>query len=81
MNRIWLERKRNIAGITHQNVADKCNITRAYYTLIESGARTPSVSVAKKIAKCLNFNWNIFFNDECNDTKQNDHLSKMQRTG
>lgn len=70
MVREWLEEKRNILGFTHQQIADSCNITRSYYTQIESGLRNPSVAVAKKISRKLNFDWTIFFNDECNEKKQ-----------
>ena len=70
MAREWLEKKRSLLGFTHQNIADACNITRSYYTQIESGIRNPSFTVAKKIAQKLKFVWTIFFKDECNAKKQ-----------
>lgn len=70
MERTWLKNIRYSLGYTHQNVADDCNVTRAYYTQIESGIRTPSVFVAKKIAKKLKFNWTIFFKEISNVSKQ-----------
>lgn len=59
--RIWLKELRENLGLTHEEVANKSKIQRAYYTMIENGSRTPSVEVAKRIGKTLNFNWTIFF--------------------
>ncbi|WP_407670200.1 helix-turn-helix transcriptional regulator [Pelosinus propionicus] len=63
MVRIWLLELRNQKGITHQEVADKANIKRPYYTQIELGIRNPSPKVAKRIAFTLSFDWELFFND------------------
>lgn len=76
MERKWLKDDRNIQGLTHQNIADACNITRSYYTQIESGIRNPSVAVAKKITKKLEFDWTLFFNEECNLKKQLINIDK-----
>lgn len=72
MPRDWLIKKRNKLDISQQNVAGACSITRAYHTQIESGVRNPSVVVAKRIAKYLNFDWTIFFSDKCNEKKHNE---------
>lgn len=40
-------------GLTHQQVADAAGISRAFYTRIESGIRTPSLDVALRIAEVL----------------------------
>ncbi|WP_313430892.1 helix-turn-helix transcriptional regulator [Siminovitchia terrae] len=71
--RIWLKSMRNEKGFTHQYVADKAGIERAYYTMIESGDRNPSVPVAKSIANVIGFEWTIFFENVCNEMK---HKSK-----
>lgn len=78
--REWLMKYRNSLNYTHQDIANSCDITRSYYTQIESGLRSPSVVVAKKIAHKLKFNWTIFLKDECNDEKQsvNRDSSKFQ---
>ncbi|AXF54588.1 helix-turn-helix transcriptional regulator [Salicibibacter kimchii] len=68
--RTWLKDIRHQRGYTHQQVAELANIHRAYYTLIESGSRTPSVAASKSIGKALGFDWTIFFEDESNETKQ-----------
>lgn len=57
-------------GLTQEEVAFKAGISRGAYSNIENGKRDPSVSMAKRIAAALNFDWNIFFKDVCVDSKQ-----------
>lgn len=66
--RKWLEQIRESKGLTQQNVADKTNISRQFYGMIENGERNPSVSVAKRIGAILDFDWTYFFNDKCYKT-------------
>lgn len=61
-------------NLTQAEVAEKANIQRAYYTMIEKGSRTPSVVVAKQIAKTLGFQWTIFFENQCNEMKHNNGM-------
>ena len=63
--RLWLVEIRNKQGLTQEQVATGANIERAYYTQIELGVRRPSVSVAKRIASELEFDWTIFFDNQC----------------
>lgn len=74
MPRKWLKKIRNEKGLTQQDVADSGGFARTYYTMVEQGKRTPSVDVAKSIARVLGFEWTIFFEDECNELK---HLEKF----
>ena len=69
--RTWLKELRLQKGFTQNSVAERCEIERAYYTMIESGTRTPSVTVAKSIGEAIGFDWTIFFDDVCNETKHN----------
>ncbi|MEH7223898.1 helix-turn-helix transcriptional regulator [Bacillus sp. JJ1566] len=66
--RKWLENARKQKKLTHQNVADLAGIKRQYYGMIENGERTPSVSTAKKVAKILDVDWTLFFEDRGNKT-------------
>lgn len=68
--RTWLVEIRVEKGLTQEEVANLSQITRAYYTQIENGYRAPSVSVAKRIAQALGFQWTIFFKDECSERRQ-----------
>ncbi|WP_051330754.1 ATP-binding protein [Aneurinibacillus terranovensis] len=61
--RRWLVKMREGKRYTQEQVAAFSNIKRAYYTQIENGKRTPSVDVARRIAKTLDFNWNFLFEE------------------
>lgn len=61
--REWLVKLRKNLNMTQDYVAKRCNISRVFYTLIETGSRRPSVEVAKQIATLLNFEWTKFFED------------------
>lgn len=67
--RVWLKSIRIEKGLTQQDVAESGDFARTYYTMIEQGKRTPSVDMAKSIAKVLGFDWTIFFEDKCNEMK------------
>lgn len=69
MLRTWLKEMRLQRGFTQNAVAEKCKIERSYYTMIESGTRTPSVNVAKSIGETIGFDWTIFFNHNSNEMK------------
>lgn len=68
--RVWLKQFREIATLTHEQVADKAEISRSYYTNIENDIKTPSVKAAKAIALVLGFPWEYFFNDSCSLEEQ-----------
>jgi putative transcriptional regulator len=61
--RAWLKEKRENLALTQEEIATKSEIQRAYYTMIENGARNPSVEVAKRIANVIGVRWTIFFED------------------
>lgn len=56
---------RIIKKIELVDLAGKVGISKRYLQFIESGVKTPSLQVAKKIAICLNSTVDqIFFNDD-----------------
>ncbi|MBN6889806.1 putative transcriptional regulator [Cytobacillus horneckiae] len=65
--RDWLLDKRKSLNLTQEQVANKAGIARTTFASIEKGERNPSVLNAKRIAKVLNFNWTIFFEDIVRD--------------
>ena len=73
--RAWLKSIRIAKGLTQQDVAKSGDFARTYYTMVEQGKRTPSVDMAKSIAKVLGFDWTIFFADECNEMKHKVNLN------
>lgn len=58
--REWLIRQREKNGLTQDQVAKESEIERTYYNMIERGKRRPSVEVAKRIGKVLQFDWTYF---------------------
>lgn len=63
--RTELVKRRNKLGLTHNEVAVKSRISRAYYTNIEAGRKNPSMAVAKSIADALRTKVDrIFFEDD-----------------
>lgn len=68
--RDWLKDYRNIRKLTQEEVAKLSDISRSFYTHIENGTKTPSVEVAKKIAKTLEFDWTLFFENKCSLKEQ-----------
>lgn len=60
----WLEAIREKEELTQSDVSKKVGIAQATYCNIENGKRSPSVSVAKRIAAVLGFDWTRFFDDE-----------------
>lgn len=75
--REWLAKKRNEKGLKQEEVASKAGIARTTYAMIEQDHRDPSVPVAKRIAQVLDFDWTLFFEDECHDSRNE---SKQQTT-
>ncbi|MBO8164513.1 MAG: helix-turn-helix transcriptional regulator [Brevibacillus sp.] len=66
--RKWLVEMRG--ELTQEQVAKQIGISRGAYSNIENGKRDPSVSMAKRIASVLGFDWMLFFQDDCVETKQ-----------
>lgn len=62
--RVWLKERRQKANFTQDEIAELAGISRSYYTHIEQGTKTPSVSVAKKIAAIFSFHWVRFFEED-----------------
>lgn len=48
-----LRQKRQLMGLSQEDVAKRCNITRNYYTRLENGTRNGSIEVWRSIGKAL----------------------------
>lgn len=59
-----LKNIRKRANLTQMQLADECGCERSMIGKIENGVTVPSVRLAKKIAKVLNFDWTLFYADE-----------------
>lgn len=60
----WLSDVRENKDMSQEQVANQADIARTTYSSIEQGRRNPSVAVAKRIAKVLEIDWTIFFEDK-----------------
>lgn len=58
-----LKSLRESKGYTQEALAESIGKTRTLITNIENGVSKPSVVTAKEIAKILDFNWFLFFED------------------
>ncbi|ASK24804.1 MULTISPECIES: helix-turn-helix transcriptional regulator [Bacillus] len=68
----WLRKKREDANLTQEQLAIKVGIARSTYGAIETGERNVRPHVAKKIANILDFDWTLFFEEECHEMKNED---------
>jgi len=57
----WLKEIRG--SKSQQAVADDIGIAQSTYASIETGSRKPSVTMAKKIAAAMGFNWTRFYEE------------------
>lgn len=63
-------------GLSQREVAELLNIHKNYYSMIETGTRTPGLQLAKKIADLFNSTIDeIFFNQSDNETLSNSRES------
>lgn len=61
-----LKKARIKKNLTHDELAEKLKIKRATYTNIELGNRNPSLDLAMKIKKVLDYDKDdIFLNSKC----------------
>jgi len=58
--RINAARKRN--GLTTQELAEKCGVSRSYITLIERGQRLPGAKTLPRIAPALDLKASVVLN-------------------
>lgn len=49
--------RRNKANLTHEAIANRIYISSSTYSMIEAGYRRPSVDVAMKLGRLLEFDW------------------------
>lgn len=57
----WLKEIRISANLSTYAVAERAGISQSHYSMIENGQRSASVSVAKRIARVLGFDWSKFY--------------------
>lgn len=68
--RHWLVQIRKAKGLTQQEAAKLCGISRSYYSGIECGTRNGSGKSAKAIADAFGFDMSLFFVENGRKTSQ-----------
>lgn len=71
-----LVKRRDSLDLTHEKVAEKANISRAYYSNIEAGRKDPSFRVMKRIADALDSTVDTLF-FEYNVPKRNEKTREV----
>jgi len=56
--------KREVAGMSQEELGRKIGISRQAVSMLESGKNTPRITTAKKLGEILNFDWTELFNDK-----------------
>ena len=64
MRRVWLISKRLEKGLNQIELAEKVGISNRTLSNIELGNTRPGGEVAYKIAKCLDFDMKIFYEED-----------------
>ena len=59
-----LQKKREAAGFTQVQMANKLGITSQYYNLLENGHRRPGPKIAKEVGRILGVDWTLFYDEE-----------------
>lgn len=65
--REWLIENRMNRSLTQLAVSEMAGISRAYYAQLESGMRNPSIKVAIRLAKLLEFEWTNFYKSKMHE--------------
>ena len=55
---------RNKNGLTQEELAARCELTKSFISQLERGQTAPSVSTLEDIVECLGTNLSEFFGDE-----------------
>lgn len=69
--RTYLINLRKKAGLTQTEAAENLSISRAFYGMIETSARNPTLELANRIAEFYNSNLNdIFFDAQASNSSK-----------
>lgn len=59
--RAWFKEARELSQVTKKELAEIVEVDPTYISKIEKGQRNPSVIVAMKLGKILDFDWERFY--------------------
>ncbi len=58
---------RNLCGLTQEELANRCDLTKGYISQLENDLTSPSISTLTDILSALGTNLKTFFSDEAED--------------
>lgn len=58
---------RNLCGLTQEELANRCDLTKGYISQLENDLTSPSISTLTDILSALGTNLKSFFNDEAEE--------------
>lgn len=58
-----VNRLRNLANLTQEQLSERADISRRYLQMIEAGRYVPTIAVAAKIRKALKLSWDELCRD------------------
>jgi len=62
-----LKRLRLISGMTQEEIADRCELTKGYISQLERDLTSPSIATLQDILDCLGTTLQEFFSEEADD--------------
>jgi len=58
-----VNRLRNLANLTQEQLSERADISRRYLQMIEAGRYVPTIEVAAKLRKALKLSWDELCRD------------------
>ncbi len=58
-----VNRLRNLANLTQEQLSERADISRRYLQMIEAGRYVPTITVAAKLRKALKLSWDELCRD------------------
>lgn len=62
--RRWMTQARRALGLSQAGLGEKVGVTQRSIAAYESGDRTPTVSIAKNLARVLDVRWEQYYEEE-----------------
>ncbi|MDI6871914.1 MAG: helix-turn-helix transcriptional regulator [Bacillota bacterium] len=77
--RTRLKDLRRKAGLTQHEVAKMLGIGRSFYGMIETGARNPTLDLARRIADLFGVGIEqVFFASDCHELRQDEQTATLE---
>jgi len=70
MKRNWLVQQRKQKELTQEELAERCGYTNKTISMIELGQRNPSIDIAFKLASILDFDIDMFADENLEKGKR-----------